>query len=290
MLSYGEAFYQLKNELQSVYDTQEATAIAHELLFSITGLEKMDRLMQKDTPFTVAQEAQYITSKTELLTGRPLQYVTGISWFMGREFKVNEHVLIPRPETEELVQWIADEYKDKGNISILDIGTGSGCIPISLQLALPDAYITSCDISEEAINIAKENARRLDAGVSFIKTDFLNQKMWDNFEQYDIIVSNPPYIPQNEYDNMHTNVRDHEPALALFVPNDDALLFYRNIAEFGKTNLEEGGHIYCELHKDHAAATETMFREKGYRTELRKDMHGNERMIRTRIGRDQEDF
>ncbi len=283
MLSYGEAFYQLKSELQSLYDAQEATAVAHELLYSITGLEKMDRLMRKDEPLTEAQQKLYDTCKADLLKGKPLQYVTGTAWFMGKEFKVNEHVLIPRPETEELVDWIIKDHKVKQDISILDIGTGSGCIPISLQLALPGATTLSCDISEEAIEVAKENARKLEADISFIKTDFLNQKMWYNFEQYDVIVSNPPYIPQKEYKNMHTNVRDFEPSLALFVPDDDALLFYRNIAEFGKTNMKPDGVIYCELHKDHAEKTEQMFREKGYKTELRKDMHGNERMIKAQL-------
>jgi release factor glutamine methyltransferase len=280
MLSYGDAFYQLKNELQSLYDAQESAAIAHELLYSITGKEKMDRLMQKDSLLTDTEQTEYTIAKANLLKGMPLQYATGIAWFMGRPFKVNEYVLIPRPETEELVDWIVKDHKNKHNISILDIGTGSGCIPILLQLAFPHATTLSCDISEEAINVAKENARKLEADVSFIKTDFLNQKMWCNFEQYDVIVSNPPYIPQKEYADMHTNVRDFEPSLALFVPDDDALLFYRNIAEFGKTNLKENGVIYCEVHKDYSVDTERMFKEKGYRTELRKDMHGNDRMLK----------
>lgn len=280
MLSYGDAFYRLKTHLTSLYDAQEAAAIAHELLFTITGLEKMDRLMQKDSLLTPTQETQYDLAKAGLLTGKPLQQVTGIAWFYGKGFKVNEHVLIPRPETEELVDWIVKNHKSEQDITILDIGTGSGCIPISLQLALPHATTLSCDISEDAIKVAKENAHKLEADVSFIKTDFLNQKMWYNFDKYDVIVSNPPYIPQSEYQSMHTNVRDHEPALALFVPDDDALLFYRNIAEFGKTNLNPSGQIYCELHKDHAVETEMMFREKGYKTALRKDMHGNLRMLK----------
>lgn len=283
MLSYVDAFYQLKNDLTSLYDAQEAAAIVHELLFTITGLEKMDRLMRKDTLLTPTEQTQYDLAKAGLLTGKPLQYVTGVAWFYGKEFKVNEHVLIPRPETEELVDWIVKDHKGEQNITILDIGTGSGCIPISLQLALPSASTLSCDISEDAIKVAKANARRLEADVSFIRTDFLNQKMWYNFDKYDVIVSNPPYIPQKEYENMHTNVRDHEPALALFVPDDDALLFYRNIAEFGKTNLNAKGYIYCELHKDHATETEAMFREKGYATELRKDMHGNDRMLKAQL-------
>jgi release factor glutamine methyltransferase len=283
MLSYGDAFYQLKNDLQSLYDAQEAAAIAHELLYTITGLEKIDRLMKKDALLTPTEQTRYDLAKAGLLTGKPLQYVTGKAWFFGKQFKVDEHVLIPRPETEELVDWIVKDHAGRHNITILDIGTGSGCIPISLQLALPHATTLSCDISEEAIKVAKENARKLEADVSFIKTDFLNQKMWYNFDKYDVIVSNPPYIPQKEYADMHTNVRDHEPSLALFVPDDDPLLFYRNIAEFGKTNLNTNGHIYCELHKDYAVDTETMFKEKGYITELKMDVHGNLRMLRANL-------
>ena len=280
MLSYGDAFYRLKNELLPIYDEGEAAAIAHELLSHITGLRKIDRLMKKNDPLSVAQIEAFEKGRRELLQGRPLQYVTGVAWFDGKEYKVNEHVLIPRPETEELVNWIINDAKDKQDISILDIGTGSGCIPIALKLGLPNAMVTACDISADALRVAKENARHLKADISFIKTDFLNQKMWANFDAYDIIVSNPPYIPRSEYENMHTNVRDHEPEIALFVPNDDALLFYRNIAEFAREHMKENGCIYCELHKDHAEESESMFMVKGYRTDLQVDMHGNPRMIK----------
>jgi release factor glutamine methyltransferase len=238
--------------------------------------------MKKEDLLNAAQMETFEKGRRELLKGRPLQYVTGVAWFAGQDYKVNEHVLIPRPETEELVDWVVADCKDKPELSILDIGTGSGCIPISLKLGLPAAVVTSCDISADALRVAKENARNLKADVTFIKTDFLNQKMWYNFAKYDVIVSNPPYIPRSEYEKMHTNVRDHEPEIALFVANEDALVFYRNIAEFAKEHLNEGGNIYCELHKDHAEETERMFKVKGYSTELRADMNGNLRMLKAR--------
>jgi release factor glutamine methyltransferase len=286
MLNLGEAFYELKNQLLQLYDPQEATAIAHEALSDITGLAKLERLMRKDATFTEEQIKRYASAKEELLKGKPLQYVTGKAWFFGREFKVNEHVLIPRPETEELVAWIKTDYKYLGEISILDIGSGSGCIPISLQIELNNATIISCDISEGALKVAEENAGKLSAEVSFIRTDFLNHKMWYNFGRFDVIVSNPPYIPENEADSLHKNVREFEPSLALFVPNDDALLFYRNIAEFGKEHLNSEGAIYCELHKDYAMATKEMFEKRGYSAELKTDMHGNERMLKAVLKHD----
>jgi release factor glutamine methyltransferase len=285
MLSYNEAFYNLLNGLKQVYDAQEAAAISHEVLNHITGLDKMQRLMQKDNLLSDTQQQDYDRMSAELLTARPLQYVLGHSWFMGKEYKVNEHVLIPRPETEELVKWITDDWKHKqDSISVLDIGTGSGCIPVSLKLALPASTVTSCDVSTGAITIATENAVRLNADVHFFELDFLETAKQSKLGKYHIIVSNPPYIPETEKDTLHENVRAHEPGLALFVPGDDALLFYRAIAIFGKTHLEPGGNIYCELHVDYASATEQLFKDLGYSyTEVRADMHGNLRMLKAAI-------
>jgi release factor glutamine methyltransferase len=285
MLSYNEAFYNLLNGLKQVYDAQEAAAISHEVLNHITRLDKMQRLMQKDNLLSDTQQQDYDRMSAELLTARPLQYVLGHSWFMGKEYKVNEHVLIPRPETEELVKWITDDWKHKqDSISVLDIGTGSGCIPVSLKLALPASTVTSCDVSTGAITIATENAVRLNADVHFFELDFLETAKQSKLGKYHIIVSNPPYIPETEKDTLHENVRAHEPGLALFVPGDDALLFYRAIAIFGKTHLEPGGNIYCELHVDYASATEQLFKDLGYSyTEVRADMHGNLRMLKAAI-------
>jgi release factor glutamine methyltransferase len=281
MLSYNDAFYGLRNNLQSLYDAQEAAAIAHELMYAVTGLDKLKRLSEKDSLLTDEHQLRYDEMQAALLTGKPLQYVIGESWFMGRKFKVNEHVLIPRPETEELVQWITDDWKNKQAISILDIGTGSGCIPVSLKSGLPGATVAACDISEGALDTAKDNARSHGADISFIQLNFLHQTKRVELPAYDVIVSNPPYIPVTEQDSLHKNVRDFEPALALFVPGDDALLFYREIALFGETHLKAHGAIYCELHVDHAIATKELFEQAGYASvEIRKDMHGNLRMLK----------
>ncbi|MFI5196844.1 MAG: peptide chain release factor N(5)-glutamine methyltransferase [Chitinophagales bacterium] len=280
-LSYSRAFYELKNKLQPLYDDREAEALAHEILYFITGLDKTQRLLQKEMLFTIAQQEKYELAVTDLLSGKPLQYITGSAWFMGREFHVNEHVLIPRPETEELVQWIIDDRKNKaGNISILDIGTGSGCIPISLKLALSHADVTTCDISNDALNAAKKNADRLQASIQLLKLDFLDAAQRNKLANYDVIVSNPPYIPVSEKENLHTNVKDYEPGIALFVPDDDPLVFYKALALFGKEHLKPKGYIYCELDAGHAMECKAIFEECGYKEVLiKKDMNGKWRLL-----------
>ena len=280
MLTLNNAFYSLKNDLQTIYDENEATAVAHELLNHITDQSKFERLLNKEQEFTTRQEDEFKDARERLLNGEPLQYVIGVQWFMGRQFEVNENVLIPRPETEELVEWIANEWKEKGTISILDIGTGSGCIPVSLKLFLPDAVIFSCDISSNALDVAELNAQKHGAGISLLQVDFLDKKTWDSFHQFDVIVSNPPYIPIIEKENLEKNVRDFEPELALFVPENDALIFYRKIAEFAKTHLKEDGMIYCEVHKAHAYETQQLFQQYFSNVELRKDINENERMVK----------
>jgi len=285
MLSYHYAFYGLRDELHAVYDDREATAIAHEILLYVTGKDKTERLLNKDEKLTHGEQQQYDAMKAELLKGKPLQYVLGVAWFMGETYKVNEHVLIPRPETEELVQWIVDDRESKNKtLSILDIGTGSGCIPIALKLQLSVADITSCDISNEALMVANENAAALGANVIMLQIDILDRAQWEQLGKYNVIVSNPPYIPIAEKEHLDINVRDFEPGTALFVPTDDALLFYRAIAEFGKTHLADKGKIYCELHRDYAEKTKVLFDEMGYKDVLlQKDMNGNLRMLRAKL-------
>jgi len=282
MLTYNQAYYELVNKLRSLYDEREATAIAHEVLQFITGLDKIRRLMDKNLQLTESQQVQFDSMLAALLKCKPLQYVLGHAWFMNREYMVNEQVLIPRPETEELVQWIIDEWKnEKTTFSILDIGTGSGCIPISLKLALPTANISSWDVSSGAINVAKENAKALGASIEFSELDFLQESEWAKLGTYDIIVSNPPYITISEKDDLHSNVTDYEPSLALFVSNSDPLQFYKAIAQFGLYHLNPGGDIYCELHRDYAEKAKNLFEERGYKNvEMRKDIHGNWRMLK----------
>ncbi len=278
MLTIGSAFYELKAALLALYDEGEAAAIAHEILQHATGLDKLSRLSQKQQLLSEPQVEQFRRMKEQLLASKPLQYVLGEAYFMGRCFRVTPAVLIPRPETEELVQWIIDDGKSG---SILDIGAGSGCIPISLKLALEDCQVSAIEISEEALDVARSNAKLLGAEVAFQQTDFLNADESGKLSCFDVIVSNPPYIPITEAETLHANVREHEPAAALFVPGNDALLFYRAIAEFGRKHLAHGGAIYSELHRDYAEATVALFEANGYRdVVLRKDMHSNQRMLR----------
>ncbi len=282
MLTIGQAFYDLKDRLSALYDDREAAAITHEILNHITGMDKSHRLLQKEDALTSAQLSQYEDAKAGLVSGKPLQYIIGSSWFMGREFAVNKSVLIPRPETEELVLWVINDYAGRHeNINILDIGTGSGCIPVSLKLAMQQAHVMGCDISADALIVAATNARNLSADIRLVKIDFLDAAQRKELGMYDVIVSNPPYIPLLEKERIHTNVKDHEPHIALFVPDNDPLVFYRAIASFAKEHLHSKGYIYCELDADHAAATQDMFESEGYRdVVLQKDVHGNLRMLR----------
>jgi release factor glutamine methyltransferase len=275
----------MRQQLLPVYEEREAAAIAHEVMYYITGLDKVQRLMQKDAVLSEEQEERLTAALQELLQGKPLQYITHSAWFFGREFYVDEHVLIPRPETEELVQWVVDDQTNSKfqipNSKVLDIGAGSGCIPISLKLAMPGAEVTSVDISGGALGVARRNATTLSADVNFIQLDFLNSQEHNKLGVYDVIVSNPPYIPETEKDNMHSNVKDHEPSIALFVPDEDAMLFYNAIARFGKEHLKEGGAIYCEIEVGKPEESRAVFEGMGYKNvEVRMDMHGNWRMVK----------
>ncbi len=280
MLTIGAAFYRLREGLTAVYDAAEAAAIAHEAMEHLTGMGRLRRLSAKDEPLDEPALRRFRDMESELLRGRPLQYVRGTAHFYGREFSVREAVLIPRPETEELIQWILAEERPG---RILDIGTGSGCIAISLKLAQQDAAVLAIDLSAEALVVAAENAAALGADVQLAQLDFLDAGSRDSLPPSELIVSNPPYIPVTERDRLHPNVRDHEPAAALFVPGDDALQFYRAIADFGLTHLLPGGSIYCELHRDYAADSAALFDGYGYsEVILREDMHGAPRMLRAR--------
>jgi release factor glutamine methyltransferase len=260
----------------------EAAAIAHEVMESITELSKIDRLIEKDNVLTSTQQNDWEYMLDELLQSKPLQYVLGKCYFMGKAFLVDENVLIPRPETEELVIWILNDWADnKADKTILDIGTGSGCIPISLKAEWTEAEINACDISPAAIALAKRNAAILGQDLHFFEHNILDESLWGELPQFDIIVSNPPYIPQKEAAEMDNNVTNYEPHLALFVDDSDRFLFYRKIAQLGKTKLKEGGAIYCEIHRDFPEETKAVFSAEGYTSvELRKDMHDNWRMIK----------
>lgn len=243
--------------------------------------------------------------KQRLLDGEPVQYVVGFAWFYGLKFKVNPNVLIPRPETEELVEWILETVNSyqltvngqqfRGSesklITLLDIGTGSGCIPITLKVKNEDLKVSAVDISEGALITASRNAYRMNADVDFKRIDILNENDWSQLADFQIIVSNPPYIPTKEKALMENNVLDFEPHLALFVDNDDALIFYEKIADFALKHLytvDEGnpdavgkGGLFFECNEYNAPDVVLMLEKKGFKkVELRQDMSGKDRMIR----------
>ncbi len=283
-MTYNEMWH----KLAQVYDEGEAKAIAR-LAYEVRfGLTFTDLCLGKDTQLSADDQAQAAEICSRLLQQEPVQYVLGQAEFCGHTMMVNEHVLIPRPETEELCQWVVSEMSDERlevrDFSILDIGTGSGCIACTLAADIPDAQVTAWDISEEALRIAAENAKSIGVTVRFEQRDILSDIPTPSLHpryEYDIIVSNPPYICGQEKDGMERNVLDYEPALALFVPDDDPLLFYRAIARYGQTGLKPGGSLYFEINPLYADALQDLLsRMSWHDIETKKDQFGKQRFIK----------
>lgn len=281
-MTMQEATYFLLNKLRSIYEAGEASNITDWVMEYLTGSKKAERMLYKHEAITNQEEIQLEEYAKKLLQHEPVQYVLNEAWFFGSKFYVDKNVLIPRPETEELVQWIIEDYKTiTTSLKILDIGTGSGCIPISLKKKLPNAEIWSCDISTEALEVAKKNASTLGTEVNFIHLNFLDKEKWSPLPSFDIIVSNPPYVPEKDKEQMHANVLEFEPATALFVPDNDPLVFYNAIAEFSTTNLNKPGTVYCEIHEDLGEKTVSIFKQNGFTVELKKDMQQKDRMVKS---------
>jgi release factor glutamine methyltransferase len=308
---WQEQYQLLQQALTAVHEISEAEAMAA-LVVEHVGKKKINQLKQENISAEETQQIDRILQ--QLLTHRPLQYVLNEAWFYGLKFEVNESVLIPRPETEELVEWIVKEVKTGkwkvGNeessitdevrskkyevrteapayivhrtsyISLLDIGTGSGCIPISLKKNVPETEVSAIDVCGEALHTATINAVNNETEVNFQLLDFLDESKWDQLGKYDIIVSNPPYIKTTEANTMSKHVLEFEPHKALFVPDDDALLFYRKIADFALQHLQPNGAVYVEINQQLGKETVELFQQKGFSVELRKDMSGNERMVK----------
>ncbi len=272
----------MKHQFSNVYDALELNSIVNILIEEVTGWDALHQNIHKNDALEQSHTDQLTQYVEKLLTGKPLQYIIGKAWFMGKAFMVNEAVLIPRPETEELVEWIV-EYAQIINkpLSILDIGTGSGCIPISLKQAIPNVSITAIDISKEALAVAQQNAAAHNTNIEWIELDILQTKHLK--DQYDIIVSNPPYIPLREKPNMQSQVIDHEPAIALFVPDQYPLIFYSKIAHIGKSALKPNGQLFFEIHYDQGEAILALLNEMGYHAELRQDIYGKDRMVRASL-------
>lgn len=279
----------LWQRLTDIYETGEAKAIVRLVLEVRFGLTMTDILCGKIEKLTAEEQKDLNHIIQRLETGEPIQYVLGEAEFGGRTFHVEPGVLIPRPETYELCQWIMEERRGKKeegrNTSILDIGTGSGCIACTLAAELADAEVTAWDISDDALRIATENAKRNNVHVSIEKVDMLNTSLLNRERPatgLDIIVSNPPYICNKERATMERNVLEHEPELALFVPDDDPLLFYRTIARFAAKALNPGGALYFEINPLYVSEMQQMLSEEGFsHTEIRNDQFGKQRFTKS---------
>ena len=278
--------------LSSIYDEQEIESFFYLLLESYQGKKRIDLALHPEIEMDALQLVKWESALSELLNQKPIQYIIGATEFYGLPFLVNENTLIPRPETEELVEWIvAESLKSAaGSFKILDIGTGSGCIAISLAKNLPNAEVFAVDVSEKALAVAKKNADTNKVKVNFIQADILKindlvELPTSNFQlptHFDIIVSNPPYVRHLEKGEIKPNVLEHEPHLALFVEDTDSLLFYRKIAELAKENLVEKGKLFFEINQYLGKETLQLLEKFGFNsTELKKDIYGNDRMTRS---------
>ena len=273
------------DSLQDIQDEQEIESFFFILTEYLHHLKRVDVALNPDFEISDAAIEKWNAILSELQQEKPIQYITGEAWFYGLRFEVNENTLIPRPETEELVEWIIESQKSKvqsQKLEILDIGTGSGCIPISLKANLPQANVSAIDVSEQALEVAKRNAVSNNVEVNFIQANILEVE--DLNQHFDVIVSNPPYVRNLEKQEIKKNVLDYEPHLALFVEDTDALLFYRKIAQLALKNLSSNGLLFFEINQYLGNETVELLENLGFKNiELKKDVYGNDRMIKCSV-------
>ena len=270
----------MRDELSPLYPQGEREALIRIIAMDLLKIGSTAFYLKDEITLDPSRQEKLNNAIERLKKSEPIQYILGQTEFCDLTFNVNPSVLIPRPETSELVKWIVEENSNK-ETKILDVGTGSGCIAISLAKMLPNAQITAWDISPRAIETAKSNNTLNGTNVTFVEQNIFTA---NEEAKYDTIVSNPPYIKEVEKRNMQRNVLDWEPGVALFVPDNDPLLFYREIAHKGQQMLKKGGKLYFEINREHGKETITMLAEYGYTNiELRKDFAGNDRMIRATL-------
>jgi release factor glutamine methyltransferase len=278
----GEMRRLVGDELLAVYPATEAAAIAQALFTQLTGKSASELVMDKEHELTESELFFLQQALGRLLQMEPLQYITGTAWFHGYPFTVNPSVLIPRPETEELVSWITDELKRNGEKPrILDVGTGSGCIALTLYRNVPGCEIWALDVSDEALAVAQENANNQEAAIFFTRLDILHKPSWDRLPSFGLIVSNPPYVTPADREKMMVNVTGFEPHIALFVDGDDPLAFYREIILFSSSHLDFGGSLFFECNEGNSHTVAGLMEKHGFsNVALRKDMQGKARMLR----------
>lgn len=267
-------------ELNGIYRREEIDSFFYRMQEHHLGLERFVLVLQPELTISKAEETLFFEGLAQLKLEKPIQYILGSAYFLGMRLQVNTHTLIPRPETEELAQWIIDdENNGKRHLKILDIGTGTGCIAIALAKHLPSTKVYALDISQGALALAAENARHHGVYLSLHLADILKGYQMDT--KFDIIVSNPPYVRESEKKTMKNNVLAYEPPSALYVPDEDPLLFYRGIAELAKAHSAPTGRLYLEINQYLGRETQQLLKDHNFNEiELRKDIYGNERMLK----------
>lgn len=272
-----DTYRYLISRLLPVKGDREARACADLMMEHYAGIDRLKRAVHPDAEISESVMRQLDKALTRMEANEPLQYVTGEAWFHGLKLKVTPAVLIPRPETSELVDLIEKQCSDHQDLRVLDVCTGSGCIAVSLARSLPFSRVTALDISDDALAVARDNADSLKVKVDFLKADALALPAPDS-AKYDIVVSNPPYVTERERAQIAPSVLDYEPGLALFVPDRDPLLFYRAIGEYAFKALEPGGHLYFEINPDYAGDLSAMLSRQGWQdVNIIRDVHGRNR-------------
>ena len=267
-------------ELQSVYELSEATVITDWVFENVANIKKADLIKNPLQKIPRPVLIKLAAKQEELLQHKPVQYVMGNTTFYNMQFQVNDKVLIPRPETEEMTNMIISSYRfEQKQISILDIGTGSGCIAVAVKKHLPSSKVIALDVSEDALDIARANAITNKTNIQCTLFDFLDESRWPELMLSDIIISNPPYIPVNEKKLMDKNVVNFEPHSALFVPDNQPLLFYEKIAKFGRSHLNYNGKVFVETHEDYTKEVAALFAATYQQVLIKKDMFGKERIV-----------
>jgi release factor glutamine methyltransferase len=279
-MTYREAESILKEELSQLYDERESQQLAAWVLEHISGKKKTERLVSVRQNMNTEETSKWEQVKSRMLQGEPIQYVLNEAPFMKWVLAVNPSTLIPRPETEQLVEWLLTDHPGQKNIKVLDAGTGSGCIAIAVKSERPDWEVIAGDINQQTLNLAQSNAQNSGVTISFLELNILNlsDEHWP--EGLNLIISNPPYIPFNERPTLSKNVIDFEPERALFVPSDQPLLFYEALGKAALRYLLPGGMLYLEIHQEFGQAIIDLLEQLGMNASLRKDFRGNDRMIR----------
>ncbi|MCK5839273.1 MAG: peptide chain release factor N(5)-glutamine methyltransferase, partial [Bacteroidales bacterium] len=273
-------YNKFKAELSGLYEAKELGNLLYILFEEYAGLKRMELAISNDQIITEHVKGKLEAAVDQLKHYKPVQYIIGKAWFYGLELLVNENVLIPRPETEELVDWAIDKNRKKKNLKIIDIGTGSGCIAIAIKKHLPSSCVTAIDISGRALDVARKNATKYEAEVTFLAVDILNETMLKKLSKFDIIISNPPYVLESEKKVMNPNVLDYEPESALFVDDNHGLMFYETIVSFAGNHLKRGGELYLEINEQKGDEVVLLLKKKGFgEVVLRKDLRGRDRFV-----------